>query len=134
MGAVTVDETPALVRVLLVDDEPDIRFMLRLHLDKDVRFEVAGEASDGQEALDCCAALAPDLIVLDVRMPRLDGMAALPRLRSACPRARIAMFTAFAETVDSELVRSHDAVLFEKGDPLPWLADRLFEFATHEHN
>ena len=117
------------MRVLLVDDEPDLRFMLRLHLGRDARFEVAGEAGDGQEALDCCRDLDLDLIVLDVRMPRLDGVTALPLLRERCPGAKLALFTAFAETVDGEVVRSHDAAMFEKNAPMPWLADQLFEFA-----
>lgn len=121
------------VRVLLVDDEPDMRMMLRLHLDRDPRFEVAGEAGDGQEALDCCATLEPDLIVLDVRMPNLDGAAALPLLCERCPRSKVAVFTAFAESVDSELLRAHGAALFEKNAPIPWLADQLYEFSQLDH-
>jgi DNA-binding NarL/FixJ family response regulator len=121
--------TNGAVRVLLVDDEPDIRMMLRLHLARDPRFEIVGEASDGQEALEQCEELRPDLVVLDVKMPRLDGVAALPLLRVQCPAAKIILFTAFAETVDAETVRSYGAGLHDKDAPLPWLADRLFEFA-----
>jgi CheY-like chemotaxis protein len=123
---------PSRVRVLLVDDEPDMRLMLRLHLGQDDRFEIAGEAADGQEALERCVELEPDVIVLDVRMPRLDGVAALPLLRERCPQAKLALFTAFAETVDAEVVRSHGAALFEKNAPMQWLAEQLFELSQHE--
>ena len=122
---------PVRVRVLIVDDEEDLRVMLRLFLGIDPRFEIAGEASDGREALERCGELQPDLIVLDVRMPRLDGMAALPLLKELCPDVKVALFTAFAEIVDPELIRSHDAIVFEKDAPLPWLADALYEFAQH---
>src|SRR5687767_12836645 len=107
-----------------------MRFMLQLHLGRDDRFDVVGEAVDGQEALDLCAELHPDLIVLDVRMPRLDGRDALPLIREQCPDAKVAMFTAFPETVDADLVRSHDAVLIAKGAPVPWLIERLFALAS----
>jgi CheY-like chemotaxis protein len=133
-GAMDEEAAEDRVSVLVADDEPDMRLMLRLHFDRDPRFEIAGEAVDGMDAVSFCEQHMPDLVLLDVRMPRLDGIAALPLLRQRCPGARVALFTAFAETVDREIVREHDAVMFEKGDPLPWLADRLFEFARHETN
>jgi DNA-binding NarL/FixJ family response regulator len=113
-----------------VDDEPDMRFLLRLQLDSDDRFEVVGEAEDGLEALECCRTMAPDVVIMDVRMPRLDGVAALPLLREACPGVRVALFTACIELIDSDLLRSHDAVAFDKGASIAWLADRLHELAA----
>ena len=122
------------VRVMLVDDEPDMLLMLKLHLGADVRFAVVGEAGDGEEALERCEEVKPDLILLDVKMPRLDGVAALPLLRDRCPQAKLAMFTAFAEGVDGEVLRAHDAAMFEKGAPIGWLADRLFELSQRDTN
>jgi DNA-binding NarL/FixJ family response regulator len=118
------------IRVVLVDDEEDLRFMLRLHFNQDARFDIVAEASDGEEGLKICEELKPDLIVLDVKMPRMDGLTAMPLMRKVCPDTKVVLFTAFADLVDQEVVRSHDAMVMEKDAPLPWLADQLFEFTT----
>ena len=73
------------VRVLLVDDLPDIRLVMRLLLEADGRAEVVGEAADGEEAVRLAAELHPDAVVLDLRMPGLDGVSALPLIRDASP-------------------------------------------------
>ena len=80
-------------RVLVVDDHPLTRealaSLLRSH-----GFEVAGLASDGAEAIDVAAAERPDLVLLDLSMPGLDGLAALPRLREAAPECEVVVLTA----------------------------------------
>jgi CheY-like chemotaxis protein len=121
------DESP--VRVLLVDDEEDLRTMLRIHLRADGRFVVVGEAADGLAALDFCESDCPDLVVLDVRMPRLDGMATLPLLAEQCPDTRVALYTAFANGINAVAVQAHNAVVFEKAGSLSGLADELYQFA-----
>ena len=73
------------VRVLLVDDLPDIRLVMRLLLEADGRAEVVGEATDGAEAVRLAEELRPDAVVLDLRMPGMDGVAALPLIRNAAP-------------------------------------------------
>jgi CheY-like chemotaxis protein len=73
------------VRVLLVDDLPDIRLVMRLLLEADGRVEVVGEAADGAEAVRLTGELHPDAVVLDLRMPGMDGVAALPLIRGAAP-------------------------------------------------
>jgi CheY-like chemotaxis protein len=73
------------VRVLLVDDLSDIRLVMRLLLEADGRAEVVGEAIDGAEAVRLAAELHPDAIVLDLRMPGMDGVTALPLIRDASP-------------------------------------------------
>src|SRR5438132_14386326 len=73
------------VRVLLVDDLPDIRLVMRLLLEADGRTEVVGEAADGAEAIRLAGELHPDAIVLDLRMPGMDGVSALPLIRDAAP-------------------------------------------------
>ena len=75
----------AKVRVLLVDDLPDIRLVMRLLLEADGRAEVVGEAADGAEAVRLTGELRPDAVVLDLRMPGMDGVAALPLIRDAAP-------------------------------------------------
>jgi CheY-like chemotaxis protein len=73
------------VRVLLVDDLSDIRLVMRLLLEADGRAEVVGEAADGAEAVRLAGELRPDAVVLDLRMPGMDGVAALPLIRDAAP-------------------------------------------------
>jgi CheY-like chemotaxis protein len=82
------------MQVLVVDDTDDIRLLLKIALEADGRFKVVGEARDGLEAIDRAAALRPDVILLDLAMPRMDGLTALPALLSACPRTRIVIFSA----------------------------------------
>ncbi len=64
------------IRVLVCDDVAPVRMGLRMALELEQDFEVVGEAADGQEAIDLAARLAPDLVLMDLRMPRMDGLAA----------------------------------------------------------
>ena len=80
-------------RVLLVDDHPLTRSALAALLQQH-GFDVAGEASDGEEAISRGAEVEPDLILLDLSMPGLDGLSALPRLREAAPDCEVVVLTA----------------------------------------
>jgi DNA-binding NarL/FixJ family response regulator len=80
-------------RILLVDDHPLTRSALAGLLAQH-GFDVVGEASDGEEAIEAAARLAPDLILLDLSMPGLDGLSALPRLRAAAPDCEVVVLTA----------------------------------------
>jgi DNA-binding NarL/FixJ family response regulator len=80
-------------RILLVDDHPLTRSALAGLLTQH-GFDVVGEASDGEEAIEAAARLAPDLILLDLSMPGLDGLSALPRLRAAAPHCEVVVLTA----------------------------------------
>jgi DNA-binding NarL/FixJ family response regulator len=80
-------------RILLVDDHPLTRAALAALLQQH-GFDVAGEASDGGEAIVRAAELQPDLILLDLSMPGLDGLTALPRLREAAPECEVVVLTA----------------------------------------
>ena len=81
-------------RVLIVDDNEDIRLLFRSALEFEADFEVCGEATNGAEALDLAADVRPDAVLLDVNMPVMDGMTALPLLHERCPAARIVVITA----------------------------------------
>jgi two-component system, NarL family, response regulator LiaR len=85
------------IRVLIADDHAVVRQGLRTFLDLQPDVEVAGEAADGEEAVEAARRLAPDVVLLDLAMPRLDGVAALPRLRDAAPAARVIVLTSFGE-------------------------------------
>lgn len=83
------------IRVLVVDDHPVVREGLVVLLSHHADFDVVGEASDGEEAVTRAAATSPDVVLLDLEMPRVDGIAALTRLRAEVPDARVIVFTAF---------------------------------------
>jgi DNA-binding NarL/FixJ family response regulator len=80
------------VRVGIVDDSADIRRLLRLFLEADDRFEVVGEAADGEEAIGLVARAAPDLLILDQQMPGLSGVDALPEIRRQSPATAVVLY------------------------------------------
>ena len=83
------------VRVVLVDDETLVRVGLRLILGADPAIEVVGEAGDGIEALQVVRETSPDVVLMDIRMPRLDGLGATERLLAEQPDARVVILTTF---------------------------------------
>jgi PAS domain S-box-containing protein len=82
-------------RVLLVDDAADIRVLLRRLFSVTEGFSVVGEAVDGRDAIDQATELNPDVIVLDLAMPVMDGLEALPQLRAVVPHAAIVVLSGF---------------------------------------
>ena len=86
-----------MIRVLIADDHAVVRQGLRTFLDLQADIDVVGEAADGEEAVAAAAEHAPDVILLDLVMPRLDGLGALRRLREAAPAARVIVLTSFGE-------------------------------------
>jgi DNA-binding NarL/FixJ family response regulator len=94
---------PDPIRVLLVDDQRLMREGLRTLLELEPDLQVAGEAGDGQAALDAYAALQPDVVLMDIRMPGMDGVEATRRLRDGWPGSRVIILTTFDD----------DAYLFE---------------------
>jgi two-component system, NarL family, response regulator LiaR len=85
------------IRVLIADDHAVVRQGLRTFLDLQADIDVVGEAADGEEAVAVATEHAPDVILLDLVMPRLDGIGALRRLREAAPAARVIVLTSFGE-------------------------------------
>jgi DNA-binding NarL/FixJ family response regulator len=80
-------------RIIVVDDHPLTRDALSSLLAQG-GFDVVGEAADGSEAIDLAQRLQPDLVLLDLSMPGLDGLSALPRLRAAAPGCEVVVLTA----------------------------------------
>ncbi len=85
------------IRVLIADDHGVVRQGLRMFLALDPELLVVGEAADGVEAVDQARALQPDVVLLDINMPVMDGIAAARELRQAVPKLGILMLTMFAE-------------------------------------
>jgi DNA-binding NarL/FixJ family response regulator len=81
------------VRILLVDDHPITREALAALLGQH-DFSVVGQAADGEEAIELARALRPELVLLDLSMPGLDGLGALPRIREAAPECEVVVLTA----------------------------------------
>lgn len=83
------------IRVLLVDDQPLLRMGFRLILEGEEDLEVVGEASDGAEAVRKVRELEPDVVLMDVRMPAMDGIEATRRITASPTNARIIILTTF---------------------------------------
>ncbi|MBV9291739.1 MAG: response regulator [Frankiales bacterium] len=113
-------------RVLVVDDAANLRELLTVLLDVEDDFEVVGTAGDGQQALVKAEALAPDVVLLDLAMPVMDGLQALPTLRTMLPRARIVVFSGFDERAlaDAAMAAGADDYI-EKGTSVTQLLARL---------
>ena len=84
-------------RVVLVDDQPLFRDGLRAVLSQDPTLEVAAEAGDGEEALRVCAQLRPNVVLMDLQMPRMNGVEATRRLRATLPECKVVVLTTFDE-------------------------------------
>ncbi len=85
------------IRVLLVDDETMIRAGLRLVLETEGDIEVVGEAADGEQAVSAVSALRPDVVLMDVRMPGMDGLAATGQILAAEQGVKVVVLTTFDE-------------------------------------
>ena len=85
---------PPVKRVLLVDDVVEIRYLLRMLLANVRLCQVVGEAENGQRAVELARELQPDLVILDLEMPVLDGLEALPRILEAAPNAKVIVYSA----------------------------------------
>ncbi|MCY0905925.1 response regulator [Arthrobacter sp. H14-L1] len=83
------------IRVLLVDDQTLVRMGFRMVLDAQDGVEVVGEAADGKSGIDMCRSVAPDVVLMDVRMPGIDGIAATALITEECPRSRVIVLTTF---------------------------------------
>jgi NarL family two-component system response regulator LiaR len=86
-----------MIRVLIVDDHAVVREGLRTFLELQDGIEVVGEASDGTEALEQAEQLEPDVVLMDLVMPRLDGVGAMRQLRERSPQIRVIVLTSFLD-------------------------------------
>ena len=86
-----------MIRVLIVDDHAVVREGLRTFLELQDGIEVVGEASDGTEALAQAEQLEPDVVLMDLVMPRLDGVGAMRQLRERSPQIRVIVLTSFLD-------------------------------------
>ncbi|WP_406862045.1 response regulator transcription factor [Streptomyces sp. HUAS MG47] len=107
------------IRVVVADDEPLIRAGIRMILTSDPEIEVVAEAANGREAVEAARAHVADVVLLDIQMPVLDGLAALPELRRAAPSARVVVLTTFGERDNVLRALEHGSVGFLLKDTAP---------------
>jgi DNA-binding NarL/FixJ family response regulator len=117
--------SPAL-RVVLVDDMAELRAMIRLTLERSGHFEVVGEAGDGRQAIEVASTVQPDVVLLDISMPVMDGLEALPHLRRVACDATVVMLSGFSEArLGAEAAAGGASAYLEKGLAPAVLVERL---------
>jgi DNA-binding NarL/FixJ family response regulator len=110
--------------VLIVDDDEVFGKSLESRLRGDGRIEIVGRATRGTDALRLTRELAPDVVLMDIAMPRMDGLTAARRLRKTCPGVKVVMLTGSDIVADRNRAREVGARYFRK-DALDGLADEL---------
>lgn len=107
-----------MTRVLLCDDSPQIRELVRIVLELEGN-EVVSEAENGREAVDQAERLQPDVVLLDLSMPVMDGLEALPEIKRVAPEARIIVLSGFDNDrlVSQALALGADHYVPKGGDP-----------------
>jgi DNA-binding NarL/FixJ family response regulator len=112
--------------ILIVDDSPAVRRATRHYLETETEYEVCGEAVDGLDALDKTRMLKPDLIILDLAMPRMNGLQAALELKKIREDVRIVLFTSYADAVPKQDVLTAGVhAVVSKSDHLSVLVERV---------
>ncbi|MBN6034225.1 response regulator transcription factor [Amycolatopsis sp. 195334CR] len=108
-----------MIRVLVADDEPMIRAGVAAILASDEQIEVVAEAADGREAVERVRSVRPDVALLDIRMPNLDGLSAAEEVRRLVPETAVIMLTTFSEDeyIGRALAAGAGGFLLKSGDP-----------------
>ena len=107
------------ISIFLCDDVPELRALLRYGLEEDDGLKVVGEAGTAQAGIDGVAASRPDVLLLDLSMPGMDGLEAIPRVREVSPETAIIVFSGFAsDRMRQPALDLGAADYIEKGQPL----------------
>ena len=114
------------MKVLLVDDDALITKSLSLMLGREADIEVVGTASNGTEAIEACSRLRPDVVLMDIRMPKMDGIAATRRIKEEFSEVRVMMLTTFDDksNIEEALAAGADGYLL-KTDEIDTIAGKL---------
>ena len=129
----TSPESPVKIKVGIVDDDPLVRSALGLMLGGQADIEVVGEATDGQEALTLVRTSAPDVVLMDIRMPRINGLEATRRVLTETQSPRVIVLTTFGadEYVVDALAAGADGFLL-KDTPPPEIVAAIRAVASGE--
>ena len=115
-------DRPDPIRVLIVDDHPAVRRGLRTFLELADGLEVIGEAADGPSALELIAETAPDVVLLDMMLPEMDGVAVLHELRQRSPECRVLVVTSFPDRMPAAIRAGARGYLSKDVDPAALVA------------
>jgi DNA-binding NarL/FixJ family response regulator len=85
--------------VLIVDDSEDVRTIVRIFLERDAAFNVCGEAASGPEAIKKAQELQPDFVLLDLRLPGMNGIETATALKAVLPQTKLVLFSAYADSL-----------------------------------
>lgn len=96
-----------MISLVIVDDQPAVREGLRMRLALEADMQIVGEAKDGVEALEVISHLRPDIVLMDLEMPVMDGLAATKALQSLAPERRVIMLTIHDDEATRK--RAHEA-------------------------
>ena len=114
------------IRLLLVDDNADLRFLVRTAVESRGGFEVVGEAGNGRDGVELASGLQPDVVLLDLDMPSMGGIEALPLLREASPDSKVIVLSSYRREDYEGQVRAGGATGYiEKGVTARRLVDEL---------
>lgn len=105
-----------LITIVLADDQIEVRNALRRYLDRDGRFSILAEAADGAQALRRVTLLQPDALILDLAMPNLNGLEALPKIRDASPKTKIVILSVMVpfDGIESQALALGAIAAFDK--------------------
>ena len=120
-----------MVHIYLCDDVPELRHLLRIVLEEDPELMVVGETGDAEIGIEEIAELQPNIVLLDLSMPGMDGLEALPLIRRAAPGTAVIVFSGFTEARMASLVLEQGADRYiEKGEPLERVREAVRELAV----
>ena len=118
------------ISVVVCDDVPELRRLLREVLEEGGEMKVVGEAADGRESVEVIEQLQPDVVILDLSMPHLDGLEAIPLIHQVAPTSEICIFSGFEEGKVAEVaLRLKASRYVRKGAPLEELRTAVKDLA-----
>ena len=126
-----MNEQAGPIRTAVIDDDPDIIDLLKINLSGDPRFELAGEGSNGAQALEVIAEASPEVVILDLDMPYFDGLNAITQIRKSWPDVKIVVFSARYDKYDADDLLSNRADLYiDKTRGVPELLDQIVRLSN----